>query len=220
MTEKDLELIEKIKRKKPTNISELRISPVDRSQAREIVNKMLNKSEWDRIVKNTIESMKKNKPMIKRLDAYKILVRNQDYLMNFLGYQNYLLEHSTISIRDRELLILRVAWLSGSDYMWFQHKNAGFGMAGMSLDEIERIKIGPDAEEWEDGDIILLRAVDELYNEAFITDTTWKALAERYNTKQLIDMLGLVSLYFGIAMILKTLGVQAEASHSSIYKNK
>lgn len=210
MSEKDLKLMKKIKSKKPSNISELRIAPVDRRQSREVVNKMLNKPEWDRLVENTIESIKQYKPTIKRLDVYKILMRNPDYMMNFLAYVFYLMDHSTIPARDREMSILRIAWLSGSEYMWFQHRSIAIAMAGLSVDEIERIKVGPDAEEWEDFDSTLLRAVDELHIDAFISDATWKSLEERYTNNQLMDMLGLVSFYFGNAMIIKTLGVQPE----------
>lgn len=210
VSEKDLELLKKIKRKKPSNISALRIDPVDRSQSRETVKKMVSKPEWDRLVENTIETIKQYKPMIRSLDAYKFLMKNQDYFMSLLNLQFYLMEHSTILEREREILILRIAWLSGSEYMWFQHKTIGFAMTGLSVDEIERIKTGPDAEEWEDNDATLLRAVDELHNDAFISDITWKALAEQYTEDRIIDLLGLVTLYFGIAMMLKTLGVQPE----------
>ncbi|MHA2036246.1 MAG: carboxymuconolactone decarboxylase family protein [Promethearchaeota archaeon] len=218
MSDEDLKLIGKIKRKRPSNIAELRISPVERTQSREFVKKMVSKPEWDRLVGNTIGTIKQYKPMIRSLDAYKVLMKNPDYFMNILNLQFYLAEHSTILEREREILILRIAWLSGSEYMWFQHKAIGFAVAGLSVDEIERIKTGPDAEKWEDNDATLLRAVDELHNDAFISDTTWKALAEQNTEDRIIDLLGLVTLYFGIAMLLKTLGVQPEPDRLATMK--
>jgi hypothetical protein len=59
-------------------------------------------------------------------------------------------------------------------------------------------------------DAHLLRAVDELHKDAFVSDQTWTALSERYNTKQLMDVVFAVGQYQLVSMALNTFGVQLD----------
>ena len=43
-----------------------------------------------------------------------------------------------------------------------------------------------------------------------ITDATWQALSERYDTKQLMDLVFTVGQYNLVSMALNTLGVQLD----------
>ena len=79
--------------------------------------------------------------------------------------------------------------------------------AGLNDDEIVRITEGSDASGWKSFDKTLIRAVDELYTDAFISDITWKQLSERYNTHQLLDLIFTVGQYNAVSMALNTLGV-------------
>ena len=90
---------------------------------------------------------------------------------------------STLVPWEREILILRIGWLCQAEYEWGQHVWYG-GQAGLTDQEMARIKQGPDAEGWSAFDASLVRAVDELHAHAFITDTTWAALTARYTTQQ------------------------------------
>ena len=56
----------------------------------------------------------------------------------------------------------------------------------------------------------LLRAADELHADAFISDKTWNALGERYDTKQMMDVVFAAGQYNLVSMALNTLGVQLE----------
>ena len=70
---------------------------------------------------------------------------------------------------------------------------------------------GPDAAGWAPFDATLLRATDELHADAFLSDATWKALAERYDTQQIIDLIFAIGQYNLVSMALNSLGVQLEA---------
>ena len=72
------------------------------------------------------------------------------------------------------------------------------------------IRQGPDAEGATPQDRLLLKAVDELYNDAFLGDETWNALAEFYDTKQMMDLVFAVGQYNLVSMVLNSLGVQLD----------
>ena len=55
------------------------------------------------------------------------------------------------------------------------------------------------------------RAADELHTDSKLSDATWNALAERYNKKQLIELVMLVGQYHLVAMTLNSLGVERDA---------
>jgi alkylhydroperoxidase family enzyme len=111
--------------------------------------------------------------------------------------------------RERELLILRTGWRCQAAYEWGQHVRVGLA-AGLTDAEIERVKAGPDDAGWDPFDAVLLRAADELHDDACITDATWQALAARYDTQQLIEVPMVVGHYHMVAFTLNSLGVQRE----------
>jgi 4-carboxymuconolactone decarboxylase len=105
-----------------------------------------------------------------------------------LPYSEFLLTRSTLPARQRELLWLRAAWLTRSDYMWAQRAPAARS-AGLTAVEIQRIALGPDAAGWKPFEATLLRAVDELHVDSVVSDATWAKLAAQYDDNQLIDLL-------------------------------
>jgi len=119
------------------------------------------------------------------------------------------LRESTLPPRDREILILRIGWLCRSEYEFGQHTLVGKS-AGLTPEEITRITKGPNAPGWDPFDATLIRAVDELQSDAFITDATWNALAKRYNQQQLMDVVMTVGQYNLVSMLLNTFGVQLD----------
>lgn len=138
---------------------------------------------------------------------FKTCLRNPELCRNWMPLTRYLLSASTVPARDKELLILRTAWLCRADYPWAGHVSGG-KRAGFTDEEILRITKGPDAKGWSRFDSMLLRAADELHSDQFVTDSTWKALAERYNERQLMDLLFTVGQYTMLSMFANSAGVQ------------
>jgi hypothetical protein len=76
-----------------------------------------------------------------------------------------------------------------------------------------RIAQGPDAPGWDPFEATLLRAADELYRDATLSDRTWNALAARFDTKSLMSALFTASSYRATSMALNAFGVQLEAGN-------
>jgi len=185
----------KINQKEIIRLSEPRIHPQ-------------KESEWDEDARKLLEGLKKiNKGIVTNIAA---TLANYSKLYNrWRVFGNHVLFKSTLPLRDKEILILRIGWLCQAEYEWGQHVIIG-KRCGLSDEEIIRIIEGPDVEGWNSFDATLLRAVDELYIDAFISDSTWQSLSEKYNTHQLIDLVFTVGQYNLVSMVLNTLGVQLE----------
>ncbi len=144
------------------------------------------------------------------LNIFRTLAHHPKLLKRWLVFGTHVLMRSSLSPRDREILILRVGWLCRAEYEWSQHVGIG-REAGLSDAEIERIAAGPDAEAWSERERALLRAADELHADSFVGDATWAELARHYDTQQLVDVLFTVGQYHMVSMALNSLGVQLEA---------
>jgi 4-carboxymuconolactone decarboxylase len=127
----------------------------------------------------------------------------------FQKYLDFIVRETSLTAREREILILRIGWLRKADFILGWHTLYA-KKAGMSEEEIARIADGPMAPGWSPFEATLLMAVDELHREAFITDITWNALAMRYNEQQLLDIVFMVGQYDMIAMYLNSVGVQLD----------
>ena len=160
-------------------------------------------SEWDEELQKI---WKRGKGVI---NIQKTLAHHPKLLNRWRVFGNHVLLKSSLPSRDREILILRIGWLCGSEYEWGQHVEIG-KKTGLTNEEILRIIEGPDAKGWDNFDSTLLRAVDELFYESFIIDDTWNALAEKYNTHQLMDVVFTVGQYNLVSWALNTLGVQRD----------
>ncbi len=125
----------------------------------------------------------------------------------YWDYTGYFVRNATIPTHDRELLILRTAWLSRGDYIWGRHDVIG-QEAGLTPEEIRRVTAGPDAPGWGDFDRALLRAADELHTSRFISHATWSMLAERYTEAELVEVVLIVGNYTQLAMFQNALGAQ------------
>jgi len=121
----------------------------------------------------------------------------------------HLLYASTITARQRELLVLRVAALRASTYLWAQHAESA-GDAGITGSEVERVRSGPESEGWSPVEAALVRAADELVLSARMADSTWATLATELETQQLMDVLFTVGAYDLLAMALRTFDVELD----------
>ena len=125
-------------------------------------------------------------------------------------FNGHVLFSTMLTPRERELLVLRVAALRGSEYEWRQHVVLA-GDAGISPDEVARVAEGPDAAGWSPHDRAMVRAVDELVADAKIGDATWEVLARTFDEQQLMDLVFTVGAYEVLAMALRSFGVELDA---------
>ena len=142
-------------------------------------------------------------------NIFKTLANHPDLAKRWMVFANHILGKSTLSVRDREMLILRIGFLCQSGYEWGQHVRIAQEL-GMSDEEIRLCQSGPDTPGISAVDRLLLAATDELHNDAHVSDETWQGLAEHYNRQQLMDIVFTVGQYNLVSMALNSFGVQLD----------
>lgn len=121
----------------------------------------------------------------------------------------HVLMGSTLTPRQREMLVLRVAARRECDYAWAQHLVVGRD-AGLTDEEIARIALGPDAPCWDSLDAALLRAVDELIGDGTISDGTWTILAAEFDPRQLLDLVATVGAYETTTFLMRAFAIDLD----------
>ncbi len=177
-------------------------------------------SAWDEVILDALGAFPKSLEFVlsrwkaggadaRGMHVLGVMARHPPLAKAFMTFNAQVAGASTLSVRVRELAILRISWLRRSEYEFVQHVILGL-RAGLSAAEIERVQLGPDAAGWDPDDTVLLRAVDELNADACIGDATWERLGSRFDIAQKMDLVFLVGCYEVLAMTIKSFRIQLE----------
>ena len=120
-----------------------------------------------------------------------------------------LLVASTLSPRDRELVVLRVAWLLRSAYEWHYHVGYALNL-GFGLDEITAIGTGSTAACWNDRDAAVLRAVEDLQSGSTLSQTCRTDLSRHFDGRQIIDLVFTIGNYVMLSWAISALDIELE----------
>ena len=134
------------------------------------------------------------------LNLFLALARHPELLRDYLPFGSRLLLRGMLPGRDRELVILRTAWLCGCEYEWGPHVRLA-ARAGLSDEEIADVR-DPSAARWTAHERALLRATGELAGEHTVGQATWDTLSQAYDDAALVELTMLVGHYAMLAGLL------------------
>ena len=123
--------------------------------------------------------------------------------------------NAALGVRDRKLAILRAAWLCQAPYEFGEHVNQA-RRAGFTQDELERITEGSTASGWTAHERAILRATEELYADAMVSDQTWEQLAAGLDEQQLVELLVVVGQFVATAYFQNSLRLRMEAGNNGL----
>jgi alkylhydroperoxidase family enzyme len=141
--------------------------------------------------------------------VFTTLARHRRLFRPWLRFAGRLMPRGTLPRAESELVILRVAHVTGSAYEWQQHVRIGRA-SGLTQDEVDRVRLGAEAPGWAPRQALLVRAVDALHDHDRIDDALWAALAREYDERELIELCLLIGHYVMLAGALNSLGVPLE----------
>src|SRR5688572_10195004 len=90
----------------------------------------IDASEWTDAHRDALGSLYQGD---KTINPFKICARHTELCRNWLTFGRYV-GANTLPRRDREMLILRTAWLCRDDYLWSEHARSA-KQAGLADDE-------------------------------------------------------------------------------------
>lgn len=122
-----------------------------------------------------------------------------------------LLDKGTITLRERELIILRTCARCGSEYEWGVHVALFAGRAALTREDVAATLIeSPLQSVLRAEEILLLRAVDELHETSSLSDALWAELSQHYSHVQLLEVIALAGNYHMVSFVANAARVAAE----------
>ena len=115
-----------------------------------------------------------------------------------------LMARTSLPRRDLELVVLRTDWLCQSPYNWGEHVRIAKRF-GVTTEEIERVIQGSSATGWSKHDRALVKAAEELHENAVISDATWNTLTAAFDEKQMFELIVLVGQFSLVTYFQNTL---------------
>jgi AhpD family alkylhydroperoxidase len=137
---------------------------------------------------------------------FSTLGRQRRLFRGWLLFAARLMPGGSLSRRDTELVILRVAHLRRCRYE-LEHHTRLARRVGLDAGAVQRVLAGPTADGWSARERVLLRAVDALLTARDIEDEAWQSLSAHFREAQLVELCLLVGHYDMLATTVAALRI-------------
>jgi alkylhydroperoxidase family enzyme len=141
---------------------------------------------------------------------FRTVARNPRVLQRMMA--GSLLDRGSISLRSRELMILRTCARCGAEYEWGVHVAIFGAKAQWSPEQVHSTAHG-NAEDacWAPEDRLVILLADRLHDTSRVDDALWKELAAHFTPDQLLELIMLAGLYHGVSYLINAAGVPHES---------
>ena len=124
-----------------------------------------------------------------------------------------LLDPGSISVREREIAILRTTARCGAEYEWGVHVAFFAATAGLGAAEIAATARGAaDDPVWSPRERLIVALCDALHERATVCDRLWAALAAELSPAQIVELVVLAGQYHMVSFVTNALAVPLEAA--------
>ena len=110
-------------------------------------------------------------------EAFRVVANNPGVARVAFFQLMQLLENNTFDTRLREMMIMRIGWVTGSAYEWTQHWRVA-SEAGIPPDDILAVRDWRGSERLTAADKAILAATDECLEGKSISDAVWADVAK------------------------------------------
>jgi alkylhydroperoxidase family enzyme len=142
-------------------------------------------------------------------NVFTTLARHRRLFRPWLRFAGSLMPGGMLPRTDSELVILRVAHNCNCAYESQHHEHLGLS-AGLTRDEIERVRVDPLKASWPIRQQLLLQTADELLATRTVSTPLWDQLREHLNEAESIELLLLIGHYAMLAGAINALRIQPD----------
>src|SRR5215831_19385630 len=109
-------------------------------------------------------------------EAFRVMANNPGVARVAYSQLMQLLENNKFDTRLRELMIMRIGWVTGSAYEWTQHWRVATTV-GIPPEDILAVRNWPNSERLTPADKAILAATDECLAGKSLSDAAWSEVA-------------------------------------------
>ncbi len=139
------------------------------------------------------------------------LARHAELFERFIRGAPSYMPGSHVSVRQREVLLLRVTARCRCEYEWGMRVYYFADEAGLTPEQV-RAKVHDSADSpcWPGGAAILIRLADELHDSCGISDELWRALRAAFNDEAILELIMMAGYYRTVGYLANGLRLPVE----------
>lgn len=142
---------------------------------------------------------------------FRVVARNPRVLSRL--FAGGLLDRGSVSLRQRELMILRTTARCGAEYEWGVHVAAYGAKAGWTAAEVHASVHGNGtAAGWKPDEALIVKLADALHDTGDVDDALWGELNGVFADEQLVELVQLAGFYHSVSFTLRAFRVPLEPS--------
>ena len=171
---------------------EPRISPIDPPYSADV------QAEFDKVMRGA-------PPLL----LFRTVAQNPRVLQRMMA--GGLLDRGSISLRARELMILRTCARCGAEYEWGVHVSAFSDKACWTPEQLRSSVLGSAQDPcWTDEEQLIIRLSDQLHATSRVEDALWADLSAHFAADQLVELVMLSGLYHSVSFMVNACQIQPE----------
>jgi alkylhydroperoxidase family enzyme len=147
------------------------------------------------------------------IGLFRTFAKNLPMTVAMSGWGRYELgRHLSLTMREREIVILRTCARCRCEYEWGAHLMFFADRVELSRDQVTSLTQGsPDDPCWTNGrERVLIRVADALHESADLDDELWEAAREVLDERELLDLFLLCGWYHAISFAARAARVAPE----------
>ncbi len=147
---------------------------------------------------------------IAELNVFRILLRQPRLAKSVNDLLMSLLLGGELDARLRELIIMRIGWMTGSVYEWTQHWRVALQL-GVEEADLLAVRDWKAHDHWSEVDRAILTATDDVLERGCVSESTWAECVRRLpSDAERLELVGAIGTWGMISQILRSLEVPLE----------
>ena len=145
------------------------------------------------------------------LNVQKMVANSPGTVREFTRFGNALLMKSKLKSYFRELVIIRISFLTGSRYEWAQHVPIALS-AGVTKEQLEEINNWKDSTLFSEEDKVILKFTDQVVQAHQPSEETFNLAAKFLDPESLVELTLAIGFWSMVGKFLRTFQVEIEES--------
>ncbi|MEP3248507.1 MAG: carboxymuconolactone decarboxylase family protein [Sneathiella sp.] len=139
------------------------------------------------------------------------LFANSTRFLTDKGVANLLDTESPLSLREREIVILRTTANKNCEYEWGIHVSIFSRQADLTEEQVAATRTGdPNVACWPEDDRLLIHCVDDICQYAKIQEKNYAAFQDHWTAEQQLEILSLCGNYHTISFVANSARLENE----------